>query len=188
MLRFFPKLLLVATAFAPVMLTSAFVSWWKIKDEQKLGWWEALPVAWPSMWLLVASAALFVVVCIALMMLAGRKLSRDTVTIKSIKPADKELIGFVLAYLLPLARGTPFEGPPLFVVLLVFFVLVMTSNAYHTNPLLALLGWHFYEVVIDEVSYLLVSPRNIHNVRAIKEAVSLTDYMLLDVTQKLKKS
>ena len=186
MLRFLPKLLLVATAFAPVMLTSAFVSWWKIKDEQKLGWWDALPLAWPSMWLLVAGAAFFVVACIALMMLAERKLSRETVSIKSIKPADKELIGFVLAYLLPLARGTPFEGPPLFVVLLVFFVLVMTSNAYHTNPLLAILGWHFYEVVIEEVSYIIVSPRNIHNVRSIKEVVSLTDYMLLDVTQKKK--
>ena len=185
MLRFLPKLLLVATAFAPVMLTSAFVSWWKIKDD-KHGWWEALEVAWPSMWPLILGAVLCVAICLMVMNRAATQLARNAVVIKSIKPADKELIGFVLAYLLLLALGTPFEGPPLFVVLLVFFVLVMTSNAYHTNPLLAILGWHFYEVVIEEVSYIIVSPRNIHSVRSIKEVVCLTDYMLLDVTQKKK--
>lgn len=183
MLRFLPKFLLVATAFAPVMLTSAYVTWWKAKGD-KLTWSEALKVAWPSMWPLIAGALVALIVCVIVMHCASRSLSRNPVVIKSIKPADKELIGFVLAYLLPLARGTPFEGYPLVVVLVVFFVVVMTSNAYHTNPLLGMLGWHFYEVVIDEVSYTMVSRRNIHNVRAIKEVVSLTDYMLLDATQK----
>lgn len=175
MLRFAPKFLLVSTAFAPVMLTSAAVAWWKAKDHAQ-GWAEA----WP----LVAGAAAAVTVCIWVMHKATRELARNPVTIKSIKPADKELIGFVLAYLLPLARGTPFEGYPLAIVLAVFFLVVMTSNAYHTNPLLGMLGWHFYEVVIDEVGYILVSRRNIHNVRSIKEVVSLTDYMLLDATKK----
>jgi len=187
MLRFLPKFFLVATAFAPVMLTSAYVAWWKAKDD-KHDWSEALNIAWPTIWPLVTGALVALVVCVLVMFVAGRSLSRNSVTIKSIKPADKELIGFVLAYLLPLARGTPFESYPLFVVLVVFFIVVMTSNAYHTNPLLGILGWHFYEVVIDEVSYTLVSRKNIHNVRSIKEVVSLTDYMLMDVTQKTKKS
>ncbi len=187
MLRFLPKFLLVATAFAPVMLTSACVSWWKAKDDEH-GWWEALEVAWPSMWPLILGAVLCVAICLMVMNRAATQLARNAVVIKSIKPADKELIGFVLAYLLPLARGTPFEGFPLFIVLAVFFIVVMTSNAYHTNPLLGILRWHFYEVVIEEVSYILVSRRNIHNVRAIKEVVSLTDYMLLDATQTKAKS
>lgn len=182
MLRFLPKLLLVATAFAPVMLTSAYVSLWKAKGD-KLGWADALQIAWPTMWPLIAGAVVAVVSCLVVMHFAGRELPRLPVAIKSIKPADKELIGFVLAYLLPLARGTPFEGSPLLVVLIVFFIVVMTSNAYHTNPLLGMLGWHFYEAVIDDVTYVLVSRQNIHNVRAIKDVVSLTDYMLLDVTQ-----
>lgn len=183
MLNGLPKLLLVATAFAPVMLTSAFVSWLKAKND-KNGWWDALDIAWPSMWPLVFGTVAAVVVCLLVMHLAASQLSPNQVTIKSIKPADKELIGFVLAYLLPLARGTPFEGYPLLVVLAVFFLVVMTSNAYHTNPLLGLLGWHFYEVVIEEVGYILVSRRNIHHVREIKKVVNLTDYMLLDATQK----
>lgn len=181
MLRFLPKFLLVATAFAPVMLTSAYVSWWKAKGD-KHDWYESLRIAWPSMWPLIFGAFLCVVICLIVMNRAAKQLAPNAVVIKSIKPADKELIGFVLAYLLPLARGTPFESYPLLVVLVVFFIVVMTSNAYHTNPLLGILGWHFYEVVIEDVSYILVSRRNLHHVRAIKEVVNLTDYMLLDTT------
>ena len=131
---------------------------------------------------LLAGAFVAVIVCVTVIKLAARRLSKNNVLIKSIKPADKEIVGFVLAYLLPLARGSQFEGVPMFVVLGVFFLLVMTSNAYHTNPLLGLIGYHFYEVTIEDVGYTLLSRRNLHNTKAIRSVVSLTDYMLLDVT------
>jgi hypothetical protein len=169
MLRFWPKFLLVSTAFAPVLVTYAIVSFTKGENLQGFS--------------LLASAVLAVVVCLLVMRAAIVKLPPNPVILKSIKPADKELIGFVLAYLLPLARGTSFEGVPLLIALAVFFLVVMTSNAYHTNPLLGLLGYHFYEVVIEEVGYVLVSRRNLHNTRSIKEVVSLTDYMLLDASK-----
>lgn len=174
MLRFLPKILLVATAFAPVLLTFAFVEFWKAA-EGKGNWFNGC--------ILIVGVVFLTAACFWVLGKAKRDLPLHNVSIKSIKPADKELVGFVLAYLLPLARGTEFQGVPLMVALLIFFLVVMTSNAYHTNPLLGLLGWHFYEVVIEEVSYVLVSPRNIHNVRSIKSVVSLTDYMLLDGTK-----
>lgn len=170
MLRFLPKLLLVATAFAPVLVTFSVVFWFEGQHFLALQ--------------LLGFAGLAVVACVLIIYLAGRHLSKNPVTIKSIKPADKEIIGFVLAYLLPLARGSQFDGVPMFVVLGVFFLVVMTSNAYHTNPLLGLIGYHFYEVSIDDVGYILISRRNLHNTRAIKTVVSLTDYMLLDVTKR----
>jgi hypothetical protein len=169
MLRFFPKLLLVITAFAPVMLTFAVVYWFENKQNLALG--------------LVGGAVLAVFACVSVIKLAPYKLAQNPVTIKAIKPADKEIIGFVLAYLLPLARGSQFDGVPLFVALGVFLLVVMTSNAYHTNPLLGLIGYHFYEVTIEDVGYTLLSRRNLHNTKAIKTVVSLTDYMLLDVTK-----
>jgi hypothetical protein len=169
MLRILPKFLLVATAFAPVMLTSAVVAF--TKKETSVGI------------LLLAATLAAVAICVFVIKAAARDLPRNPVTIKSIKPADKEIIGFVLAYLLPLARGSQFENLPLIVVLAVFFLVVMTSNAYHTNPLLGLLNYHFYEVTIEEIGYVLVSRRSLHNTRMIKEVVSLTDYMLLDATK-----
>jgi hypothetical protein len=170
MLNFLPKLLLVATAFAPVMVTFAVVLWFEGRKELAGG--------------LFAGAVVAVIVCVSVITCAAKKLSANPVTIKEIKPADKEIVGFVIAYLLPLARGSQFDGVPMFVVLIVFFLVVMTSNAYHTNPLLGLIGYHFYEVKIDDVGYTLLSRRNLHNTRSIKTVVNLTDYMLLDVTKK----
>jgi len=168
MLRFLPKLLLVSTAFAPVMVTFAVVFWFEGDRDFALG--------------LMGGAALAVLACVSVIKLAASQLAKNPVAIKTIKPADKEIVGFVLAYLLPLARGSQFDGVPMFVVLGVFFLVVMTSNAYHTNPLLGLIGYHFYDVTIEDVGYTLLSRRNLHNTRAIKTVVSLTDYMLLDVT------
>jgi hypothetical protein len=170
MLRFLPKLLLVATAFAPVMITFAVVYWFDNQHDLA--------------YKLLAGALILVIVCVAVIRLAAQQLAKNPVTIKTIKPADKEIVGFVLAYLLPLARGSQFDGVPMFVVLGVFFLVIMTSNAYHTNPLLGLIGYHFYEVTIEDVGYTLLSRRNLHNTKAIKAVVSLTDYMLLDATKK----
>ncbi len=169
MLRFLPKLLLVATAFAPVMLTFAVVFWFDGERKFAVG--------------LLGGAALAIIACVTVINLAATQLSKNPVAIKTIKPADKEIVGFVLAYLLPLARGSQFDGVPMFVVLGVFFLVVMTSNAYHTNPLLGLIGYHFYEITIEDVGYTLLSRRNLHNTKTIKTVVSLTDYMLLDVTK-----
>ena len=173
MLRVLPKLLLVGTSFAPVLLTCGVMTWFEASNG-----WTGFKQAWPYFSITVA----LVLFCLAVMRSARRELPSDAVEIKQIKPADKELIGFVIAYLLPLARGSGFETLPLIVVLIVFFLVVMTSNAYHTNPLLGLLGWHFYEVIIEDVGYILVSRRNVHNVRGIKRVVHLTDYMLADAT------
>ena len=172
MLRFLPKFLLVCTAFAPVMLTQAAV--WLYDGEPEM--------QGPSAFLIFLALAL-VWLCDVVIRRSARELASNPVKVSAIKPADKEIIGFVLAYLLPLARGSGFEGFPMIVVLIVFFVVIMTSNAYHTNPLLGMMGYHFYEVTIENVGYVLISKRNLHHTAGIEKVVSITDYMLLDVKQ-----
>lgn len=172
MLRRLPKFLLVCTAFAPVMLTQAAVWLYDGKAEMQ----------GPSAFLIFLALAL-VWLCDVVIRRSARELASNPVKVSAIKPADKEIIGFVLAYLLPLARGSGFEGFPMIVVLIVFFVVIMTSNAYHTNPLLGMMGYHFYEVTIENVGYVLISKRNLHNTAGIEKVVSITDYMLLDVKQ-----
>jgi len=169
MLGFSPKLLLAATAFAPVLFTSALVS---IFIDQK--YWEGAG--------LIALVLVCWRVCVLVLQKAKLKLSPKRVLLKSVKPADKELVGFVLAYLLPLARGSVFDPVSLAIAMFVFFVVVMTSNAYHTNPLMGLIGYHFYEVVLEDVGYVLVSRQTLHNKSSINQVVQITDYMLLDTT------
>lgn len=169
MLRVLPKLLLVATAFAPVLVTQAIVSWHN--GEQGLAVF------------LVCLAGALTWWCINIIQRCARELASHPVSVSEIKPADKEVLGFVIAYLLPLARGSNFEWFPFAVVLAVFLLMIMTSNAYHTNPLLGLLGYRFYEVKVDSVVYILISKRHLHNTKGVKKVVSITDYMLLDVKQ-----
>ena len=168
MLGFSPKFLLAATAFAPVLFTSALVCF--INGE----YWQGAA--------LLVLVLLCWGVCVLVLQKAKLQLSPQVVSLKSIKPADKELVGFVLAYLLPLARGSVFEPLPLALAMAVFFFVVMTSNAYHTNPLMGVIGFHFYDVVIEEVGYVMVTRQTLHNTPSINRAVHLTDYMLLDIT------
>jgi len=168
MLKILPKLLLAATAFAPVILTYSIVYFFE----------EHYRFAFA----LFGVAAVLLASCLFVIWQSTLSMTPSSVAIKSIKPADKEIVGFIIAYLLPLARGQGFSELHIFIALLVFFMVVMTSNAYHTNPLLSLMGYHFYEVVIEEVGYILISRRNIHNIKAVQQVITLTDYMLYDVT------
>ena len=74
------------------------------------------------------------------------------------------------------------------VVLIVFFAVIMTSNAYHTNPLLGFLGYHFYEVTIANVGYVLISKKNLHNIQGIRQVAQITNYMLLETTSERNES
>jgi hypothetical protein len=63
---------------------------------------------------------------------------------------------------------------------MIFFLVVLTSNTYHMNPLVGALGYHFYEVATAGVTYVLISKRTLHHVRGRHRAVMVADYMLLD--------
>lgn len=55
------------------------------------------------------------------------------------------------------------------------------------NPVLGLLGFHFYEVETQEgVTYLMLTKRTINNVSSIKSVVQLTEYGILEAKTKEK--
>lgn len=166
------KLLLVATSFAPIFLTVAFI------------------FATQGRWIVAGGWCVGAIVCALACSLtiraSQRKLESFPFEITSIRTADKEIVGFVLAYLLPLANIGPFKQDlvVLSFVLAVFLMVVMTTNSYHFNPLLGLLGYHFYEATSGNVSYVLVSRKNLRNTATIKQVVQLTEYMVIDVDKK----
>ncbi|WP_146205061.1 hypothetical protein [Kangiella spongicola] len=65
-------------------------------------------------------------------------LERLPVKIKSVKTVDKEIVGFLLVYLLPLINQSQntISLPVLVFVAVIFFFIVYNSHAYHFNPLL----------------------------------------------------
>lgn len=114
---------------------------------------------------------------------AQEKLERLPVTIKKAKSADKEVIGFFVAYALPLIfRGdaAPDMGAWLMASVMLLFVLFST-HTLQVNPVLGMLGFHFYEVETSEgITYLLITKRTINNVLSIKTIVQLSEYGILE--------
>lgn len=171
MLSRLAKVLLVLTAFAPVLFTIAFVEWRKGQFSP----------AGPTV---IAVAICLTALCYLVLRGARTELEVMPCRLKSIKTADKEVVAFVLSYLLPLANlsGRSTDSWTLAFVAAFFLFIVATSHAYHFNPLMSVLGYHFYEVTDeDSVSYVLITKRNLRSARAAACVVQLSEYILLDV-------
>ncbi|RTY33552.1 hypothetical protein EKD00_09285 [Chlorobium phaeovibrioides] len=74
---------------------------------------------------------------------------------------DKDVLAFLLAYLLPFlsSKSMDFQGQWLTgaYIILIIFLVVSHTGAFHFNPVMALLGYHFYGIKTkDGVSQLLI--------------------------------
>lgn len=184
MLNKLAKLSLVSTALAPICLTLWFV---EISSAWQPGvpWSENLAAHW-----LVGSGYLLAALvlsglCYGLVWLSATRhgLERLPVKIKSVKTVDKEIVGFLLVYLLPLINQSQstISVPVLVFVAVIFFLIVYNSHAYHFNPLLGFFGYHFFEVTIEgDITYVLITRQNITDCKAVTQVVQLTEYMILD--------
>lgn len=171
MLNKFAKLSLVATSIAPIFLTLWFVDF-----SENWNWTEG--------WEYLIVTIILTLLCWSLLRLSKTNLENIPVEIESIKTADNEIIGFLLAYLLPLVDKTQLnvDVPVLIFVLLLLFIVVATSNSYHFNPLVGFLGYHFYEATLKSgVTYVLISRKSIKDGKNIKSVVQLSEYMIMEV-------
>ncbi|CAJ0778067.1 hypothetical protein [Ralstonia chuxiongensis] len=129
------------------------------------------------------SCVLLGAVCLWIIDKAQARLERLPVTIEKAKSADKEVIGFFVAYALPLifrGQASPDLGAWLIAGGMLLFVL-WTTHSLQVNPVLGLFGFHFYEVETKEkVTYLLITRRKINNVLAIGRVVQLSEYGILE--------
>ena len=85
--------------------------------------------------------------CFGLVSLSASRhgLERLPVKIKSVKTVDKEIVGFLLVYLLPLINQSQstITVPALVFVAVIFFFIIYNSHAYHFNSLLGFFGYRF---------------------------------------------
>lgn len=167
------KALLVFTSFAPIILTYSFILFIK---KSKLS--EIVP--------LLIIVLLMTIICLSVLHYAKRHLEIQSFKINSIKTADGEVLGFLIAYILPVLSLTNpnIDFRIIGFVIILFFTIIWTTNSYHINPLLSLFGYHFYEVTtLDNVTYLLLTKRELRKTASLKEVVHITDYMVLDIME-----
>jgi hypothetical protein len=174
----FGKFLLVATALAPIC--GAFA-------VNRVGIEGRSAVRDLYFWLWLGVAVVLVLSTVFFLRWCNKHLKHTSIRTTTIKPTDKDVLAFLLAYLLPLLgeKVLAFDAKPIvsFYVFGLIFVSVYHSNSYHFNPMLALLGFHFYEIECDDgLSAMLISKRT-HMVNA--QAVTIcriTDYLFLETS------
>ena len=141
------KTLLVATALTPIFLICGLNS--AIHER-----WLATKLYGG---LFIALTVLFMFILYFIL----KSLPVQDLTTQKVKPADKEVLAFLLSYLLPFFNkdNTEFVGEMLTSVTIVVIIglIIYHSSAYTFNPILALMGYHFYEVECSGMTYLLIT-------------------------------
>ena len=176
------KILLVLTSLAPILVTYWFVS--QVNSYNAgLSLWQNCKQNWTNEIFLLLTTVFLTCLCAFLIYRARKDLESIPINIAEIKTADNESLAFILVYLLPLASQVTdkLNIPVLIFIGVLFFFTVSTTNAYHFNPLLSFLGYHFYEVKLDSgVTYILISKNNITNCKKIKAVGQITAYMIIE--------
>lgn len=119
---------------------------------------------------------------------ASSRLEQLPIAIQKAKSADKEVIGFFVAYALPLVfRGQ--AAPDLDAWLMAGAMLLFVLWSTHTmqvNPVLGMFGFHFYEVETkDGITYLMITRRKISHVKSIVMVVQISEYGILETKTKI---
>lgn len=149
MLNNIAKFLLVSSSLSPVLGAVAV-------NQFTLG--KSLSSWLP--WLVVG--LLLVFICWGLLRYAARNAQKHSLKIGQFEGNDKEVLAFLLAYLLPFisVKDTTAEVHWLTATyILAIILLVFThAKAFHFNPVMGLLGYHFYSLKNDDgVPLLLIS-------------------------------
>ncbi|MDF3982898.1 hypothetical protein P3W23_12950 [Luteibacter sp. PPL554] len=170
MLSTLARLLLALTALSPVVLT------WALADLGRNG--IALSQVSAG-----AIAALFAAMCWLILRGSQRVLTQISFAATEVKAIDNEAIAFVLTYLVPLL--SPTDNTSYVALCLVFILLAFLlsfTHAFTFNPLLAVLGFHFYEVKSSaNVTYLVLSRAKLTSPDSIKRVARLSNFLLLDL-------
>jgi len=164
------KILLVTTSFAPIILTYAFVIW--VCDGSLI-----------TIVSLLAVVVFLVIICLALLKFAKTQIEVQKIEITSISSADGEVLGFVIAYLLPILSLTnpSIDFKVILFIGVMFLIVIWSTNSYHVNPLINMFGYHFYEISSnDNISYLLLTKKELRKTTSIKSIIHITEYMILD--------
>ncbi len=176
MLNLFAKFLLVSTSLAPVLGAVAVN---QIAQQKPL-------LSWGS-WLAVA--LLLVFLCWAMLYYAANNAQKHIFRIEEFEQNDKEVLAFLLAYLLPFVskENMAFTGEWLTgaYVLGIIFLVIAHAGAFHFNPVMGLFGYHFYGVKNDDgVSQLLISKNELRRPGMELRTVRLAHGIYLDTGEK----
>lgn len=158
------------TTIAPAFFTYSFILY---KESGRLD----------SASILAGISILLSLLCVLIVRLAGKRFYQTAIKAEVVRPSDKEISGYFVAYLVPLIGGGEyFSDWRVFLFFSVmFYVFVFFSKSFYANPILSLFGYKFHELQLSTgMSALLLTKRKLQNAADIDEVVYLTEHTLLD--------
>lgn len=173
MLNTLARLLLTSTALAPVGLTYAWVAW--VQNERLWAWG------------ILGTSIVLVLICLAVLHGAKRSLSSTKFRATTVEAADHENTAFLLLYVMPLftSKFDSLDWQFWVPTVVIFAVITATGYNYHFNPMLGLMGWHFYKVQSAEgVTFVLITKKHLRSAAGELQVGQLTEYILLDLENK----
>lgn len=149
MLNKVAKFLLVSSSLSPVLGAIAV-------NQYSQGASSYVWIGW------TAAALLLLFLCWAMLLYAATQVQNDLLSVREFERNDKEVLAFLLAYLLPFvsAKSMAFTGDLLTggYILVIIFLVFGHAGAFQFNPVMGLLGYHFYAVKDRSgISKLLIS-------------------------------
>ncbi|MEJ5258470.1 MAG: hypothetical protein WHS64_09530 [Fervidobacterium sp.] len=119
----------------------------------------------------------------SLLKFAVRNIPARTVTIESVRPAEKDIFPFLVSYVLPMLS---IDGYTLAFMLFLLGFIVYFSDVYSFNPFLNVLNFHIYEVTTSEkVSLLLISKGRIYKAEDVRKVRLIFEGVFLFVPDSL---
>ena len=169
-LSFIASTLLTFAAIAPVMFVYSLLAIFEGK--------------YPASFILAVVGILMVLSSLFVLQHAQKHLEKMPFRVSRVEVADKENLGILILYLVPLLR-TSFSDLDLLVLIPAVAILLafsVTGYGYHFNPLLNMLNWHFYKASTEEgVSYILITRKHLYSVADSITVGQLTKYTVIDM-------
>ena len=185
------KLLFVITAYAPLLII-----WWGVSVYNTLKENNSITFIDFSNFQLVDLLdrlnliylfLLLVLICWYILFLANNKLTRNYIELKSIKSSDLNMNALIFSYFLPCIEIYKKEVIYIFGWILVLFIIALINKGtYFYNPLMKIFGYRYYEIATKkEVTYLMISKQKIINTNNVTAYSQLTDYVILNSSNKI---
>lgn len=171
-LSFLVRLVLAATAIVPIGFIYGFVA--IFQSQQKIACFSLLISCF-----LVCACWVF----LRFIEKSPRAGSTEKHKITTVEPADRENIAIILFYLAPLFTSdiSKINWEIWFIAIITFLFIEMTSHSYFFNPLLNMLGWHFYRVGTPEgVTRILISRKTLNRGGGEIAGIQLSAYVIWD--------
>ncbi|MES1952147.1 hypothetical protein S4A8_14884 [Salinisphaera sp. S4-8] len=145
---------------------------------------QGLPAKEWAPWFVVAG--LLILLCWLLLKYVAKNAQMHTFQVTEFEQNDQGMLAFLVAYLLPFisSETMSFDGHWLtgtYIISIIFLVVIHTG-AMHFNPVMGLLGYHFYRVKNrDGASRVLISRNELYRVGCDIKTVQLAHRIYLDV-------